>query len=89
MTLNQEYNFIKRENAAFELVKMHQERFSKIGYNNSRWTYEGSEGETYEVNMILQTCTCKDHTLRNMGLSDQPCKHLIAVSILNLRELRL
>ena len=85
MALNQVYDAEKREAAASELIEEHQERFSRVSKDGSRWTYEGREGETYEINMALTTCACKDHTLRNMGLSDQPCKHLIAVSILNTR----
>jgi len=80
MTLNQEYNYDSRLKAAKDLVKLHQERFSAI--STDRWTYQGSKGETYEINTEIQTCTCADHIFRCMGQSDKPCKHLIAVSIL-------
>jgi len=89
MALNQVYDFEKREKAAQDLIKENLEKFSKVSKDGSRWLYEGSAGENYEVNMHLQICTCKDHTLRQMGQSDQPCKHLIAVSILNIRGLKI
>jgi len=80
MTLNQEYNYDSRLKSANELVTKHPERFSVIGPD--RWLYQGSKGETYEINTDLLTCTCADHIYRCMGQSDKPCKHLIAVSII-------
>lgn len=80
MTLNQAYNYDSRLKAAKDLVKLHPERFSAL--NSDKWTYQGSKGETYEINTEIQTCTCADHIFRCMGQSDKPCKHLISVSIL-------
>jgi len=80
MTLNQKYNYDSRLKSANELVLSHPERFSAIG--PGKWLYQGSKGETYEINTDLLTCTCADHVYRCMGLSDQPCKHLIGISII-------
>jgi len=80
MTQNQVYDYDSRHRSALDLIKDSKHLFSSIGPD--KWTYKGSKGETYEIDTKLKTCTCPDHVYRCMGHSDQPCKHLIVVSML-------
>ena len=70
-SMNQTNESFQRLDKAWELIRLGKVRF---GENPLRATVEGTKD--YSINIAAQTCTCEDHTFREMK-----CKHIWAAEL--------
>ena len=70
-SMNQTNESFQRLDKAWELIRLGKVRF---GENPLRAIVEGTKD--YSINIAAQTCTCEDHTFRDMK-----CKHIWAAEL--------
>ena len=70
-SMSQTNESFQRLDKAWELIRLGKVRF---GENPLRATVEGTKD--YSINIAAQTCTCDDHTFRDMK-----CKHIWAAEL--------
>ena len=71
LSMNQTNESFQRIEKAWELIRLGKVSF---GENPLRATVEGTKD--YSINIAAQTCTCEDHTFREIK-----CKHIWAAEL--------